>query len=488
MIVRFWSSIVKSIYAALFGAALHGGVMAEDASKPNVIVIMADDIGAEGLESYGSTIYTSPHLTRMAEEGIQFQNAYATPLCTPSRVMIMTGTYPHRNGYKALMGTKPGARMGTDIPTFGHYFQEAGYNTAIAGKWQLGKFHDFPNQPAEHGFDRFCMWTWHFEGEKRSRFYAPHINIDGEFFQGTETDYGPDYYGKFMLDFIDENKDQPFFIYFPMALVHDPFVHPPGLREKASAKFTDDLSDKTKAYGHMITYMDDIIGQMMERLKEHGIDENTLVIFTGDNGTHPSIISKLPGMDLAGGKFSVTEAGSRVPFIARWPGKIPPSVSEEFIRLVDVLPTIASMAGIELTAEVDGMDLSHNFLGTEGDDREYIVMPFRGLYVRDKRFRLHEDGRMYDIPVTSDQERYSEKEATNPEHEPDRKRLQALIDQYQSQPPLYDGPITVEGFEEPELTEEQQKKADEKAARKEAKRAECTPSNPGPQAALIFPS
>jgi len=222
----------------------------------------------------------------------------------------------------------------------------------------------------------------------------------------------------------------------------------------------------------MITYMDDIIGQMMARLKKHSIDENTLVIFTGDNGTHPSIVSKLPDMDLKGGKFSRTEAGSRVPFIARWPKKIKPAVTEDFICLVDVLPTIASIAGIELTAEVDGMDLSHNFLGTEGKDRDYIVMPFKGFYVRDKRFRLDADGRMFDIPVTSNKERYSEKETKNPEHEPDRKRLQALIDQYQSLPPLYDGAVKVEGFEAPELTEEQKKAAAKKAENKKAKRAE----------------
>ncbi|MEM7012598.1 MAG: sulfatase-like hydrolase/transferase, partial [Verrucomicrobiota bacterium] len=337
------TSILTIIVIGIASVALIAEAIAQEQTKPNVIVIMADDIGAEGLESYGSTIYTSPNLTRMAEEGIQFQNAYATPLCTPTRVMIMTGTYPHRNGFGALMSKKPGARMPADIPTFGHYFQKAGYKTAIAGKWQLGKFDAFPNQPVDHGFDRFCMWTWFYNGKKDSRFFGPHIHVDGEFVQGTETDFGPDYYGQFVLDFIDENKDDPFFIYFPMALVHSPFIHPPRLGKKASAKFTDGLSKQTRAYGHMITYMDDIIGQILARLKTHDIDENTLVIFTGDNGTGKQIVSKLPGMDLPGGKGSPIEAGSRVPFIARWPNKISPKVSEDFFCLVDVLPTIASI-------------------------------------------------------------------------------------------------------------------------------------------------
>lgn len=285
--------------------------------------------------------------------------------------------------------------------------------------------------------------------------------------QGTEKEYGPDIYSNFLLDFIDENKAEPFFIYFPMALVHDPFVHPPKLLEKASVKYTDDLSDKTKAYGHMITYMDDIVGQILDRLKQHGLDEKTLVIFTSDNGTHPIIKSKLLGMELNGGKWSTTEAGSRVPFIARWPNKIKPRTAEEFICLVDVLPTIASIAGIELTSEIDGMDLSHNLFHTKGQDRAYIAMPYKGFYIRNKQFRYHSKGRLkdkasrktidlagklFDIPVTSNKERYAEKETTNPEHEPHRKQLKAMILKYEAQTPLYHGGITVEGFEAPELT------------------------------------
>jgi arylsulfatase A len=212
--------------------------------------------------------------------------------------------------------------------------------------------------------------------------------------------------------------------------------------------------------------MDDIVGEILKRLKKHGIDENTLVVFTADNGTSPRITSQLPDMKLMGGKFSATEAGSRVPFIARWPKKIKPTISENFISLVDVLPTIASIAGIELKAEIDGMDLSHNFLGTEGKDREYIVMPYKGFYIRDKGFRLHADGRMFDIPVKSDKERYSEKETKNPEYDPQRKHLQALIDKYQALPPLYNG------AEAPELTDKQKTAAMEKTEKKKEKKDE----------------
>jgi len=328
--------------------------------------------------------------------------------------------------------------MPAEIKTFGHYFKDAGYKTAIAGKWQLGKFDEYPGQPVEHGFGEYCMWSWVYGGKKMSRFYGPHYHTGGKSIQGTEEEFGPDIYGKFVLDFIDRNKDDPFFIYFPMALVHSPFIHPPRLEKLARTKYTDDLDKQTVAFGHMITYMDDIVGQIMDRLAKHGIDKKTLVIFTADNGTHKSITSRLPGMDLKGGKSLMTEAGTRVPFLAWWPGTIAPAVRDEFICLVDVLPTIASLTGIELSRELDGMDLSHNLLGRKGTDREHVLMAYKGgqFFVRDKRFRLSVTGdkspvvKLYDIPVTSNKERYSEKVSTNPEDEPHRQRLQTVLDEF----------------------------------------------------------
>lgn len=185
--------------------------------------------------------------------------------------------------------------MPAGLKTFGHYFKEAGYKTAIAGKWQLGKFYEYPDQPVEHGFDEYCMWTWQSPktNKKSSRFYSPEIYQNGKFIQGSETDFGPDFYSDFILDFIDRNKEDPFFIYFPMALVHSPYIEPPALKEESHVKYPDGFDDKnTKNFGHMIIYMDMIIGRLMDKLKEHGIDDNTLVIFTGDNGTGKAITSK----------------------------------------------------------------------------------------------------------------------------------------------------------------------------------------------------
>ena len=310
-------------------------------------------------------------------------------------------------------------------------FRDAGYATAIAGKWQLGKFDEYPNQPVEHGFDEYCMWTWVYKGKKSSRYYGPQIYRDGKVADGDAKDFGPDAYRDFVLDFIDRKKDQPFLVYFPMALVHSPFINPPDLQKRAESKFTVDLDKQTRAFGHMITYMDQVVGDIMAKLKEHGLEKNTLVLFTGDNGTHKSITSKLPGMDIKGGKGTMTEAGSRVPMLAWWPGHVKPAVRDEFFCLVDVLPTIHTIAGIELNREIDGIDLSHLLIGGEGNVRNHVLINYgRGFLVREKRYRLNQDGRLYDIPITSDASRYSEAVTTDPAHDADRARLKKILDNF----------------------------------------------------------
>ncbi|MCR9197758.1 MAG: sulfatase-like hydrolase/transferase [Planctomycetaceae bacterium] len=409
------------------------------ADSPNVIVIMADDIGAEGLGCYGSTIYTTPHLDRMASEGARFENAYATPLCTPTRVMLMSGLYPNRTGFRALISKQPGVRLPTEIRTFGNDFQDAGYHTAIAGKWQLGKFDEHPGQPTEHGFDEYCLWSWFYGGKKSSRYYKPQFYQNGTIIDGAEKDFGPDTFRDFVLNFIDRHHEEPFFVYYPMALVHSPFVHPPQLETLARSQYPGDLDKSTQAFGHMITYMDDVVGQILARLRQHGIADNTLVLFTGDNGTGRPITSRLPGLQIKGGKGTMTEAGSRVPFLAWWPGTISPGVRDEFLCLVDVLPTIAAIADIPLKRDVDGMNLAHNLLGTTGNNRPHVLINYKqGFFVRDRMLRLNEDGRLYHIPVSSDAARYAERETSAAEFAAHRQRLQQVLDDFMAIPQQYD--------------------------------------------------
>ena len=368
---------------------------------PNILLIMADDLGAEVLPCYGNTVYSTPHLDRMASEGALFENAYATPVCTPTRAMILTGLYPNRSGFLERLDSpldpERNNRLPVHLKTIGHVFQSAGYATAIAGKWHLGDFQRYPDQPASHGFDEHCLWVQYWDGRRHSRYYAPHNWENGKY------------------------------------KVHGPLIMPPGNQTSAETRFPPDLGERERKAGQMVHYMDAIVGRLLSKLKELGLEANTLVIFTGDNGTAGYLVSRLGDFHLRGGKRTMNEAGTRVPFIARWPGRIPSGRRDSFISLMDVLPTLASMAGIPTEHEVDGMDLSHNLLGKPGKDRKTFAMAFEGgvYLVRDERFRLHEDGRFYDVSVSSNQTRYNMNVVSDAgPHAFVRRRLQKRLDEF----------------------------------------------------------
>lgn len=433
------TAIPLAALAAAFGACGSGqpGARPAQAANPNIVLIMADDLGAEMLGCYGNTAYSTPRLDRMASEGARFDNAFATPVCTPTRAMILTGLHPNRTGFlerlDSPLDSEAANRLPVHLPTFAQVLQSAGYATAIAGKWHLGSFQAYPDQPASHGFDEHCLWVQHWGGERRSRYYAPHNWEDGSYVVHGEETFGPDYYSDFLLDFIERNRSRPFLAYYPMNLVHSPLVEPPGLKALAESKYPADLGPAERKAGHMVTYMDAIVGRFLDKLEELGLAEDTLVLFTGDNGTAGNLESRLGPFRLRGGKRTMNEAGTRVPLIARWPGVIPPGDRDAFFSLVDVMPTLAAIAGVALERPVDGLDLSHTFFGTPGANRRYFPMAFEGdLYlVRDNRFRLHEDGRMYDVPVSGSEARYSmDSLVGTTEHAEARNRLRARLEQY----------------------------------------------------------
>ena len=415
------------------------GALCANAGKPNILLIMADDLGAENLACYGNTVYQTPHLDRLAAEGGRFDNAYATPVCTPTRAMILTGLHPNRSGFlERLDSPRDRARknrLPVHLKTFGHVFQKAGYKTAIAGKWHLGDFQAHPDQPTSHGFDEHCLWVQYWDGRRHSRYFAPHNWENGKYVVHGKEVFGPDYYADFLIDFMTRNKDRPFLAYFPMNLIHGPLITPPGLKELAEKNYPADLRRNERLAGHMVTYMDGIVGRLVKALEDLGVRDNTLVIFTGDNGTGGNLTSRLGDFRLRGGKRTMNEAGTRVPFIANWPRRVPAGARSGFLTLMDLLPTLSAMAGIELADDhgVDGMDLSHNFFGKPGRDRELVTMAFEGgcYFVRSDRFRLHEDGRFYEVPVTDPRARYGMEVVEDQEaHAAARERLQAALTKY----------------------------------------------------------
>jgi arylsulfatase A len=382
---------MKHLLALLAGI---GGCVA--AERPNVILIMADDVGYECFGAYGSTQYRTPNIDRMAGQGMRFLHCHSQPLCTPSRVKIMTGISNVRNysGFSVL---------NRDQRTLGSYFKEAGYTTAIAGKWQLLGAEHYPERfrgrgtrPEAAGFDRVCLWQVDRLG---SRFWNPLLYVDGENRQFGKDDYGPAIVNDYALKFMEEHRDRPFFLYYPMILVHSPFEPTPDSESRGSR-------NKQKNFEDMVAYMDRMVGKVVDQARRLGIAEKTLILFTGDNGTHKSIVSRLNGVEIRGGKGSTTDAGTRVPCVAWWPGTVPAGrTSEPLVDFSDFLPTALEAAGITASAELDGQSFLPQLRGGTGRPREFMfcyynprpekTQPVR--FVRDTRWKLYGDGRFYDV-------------------------------------------------------------------------------------------
>lgn len=390
-------------------AALTAGA----AKKPNIVFILCDDMGYECLNCYGGTSYKTPNLDALAASGIRFRNAYATPLCSPSRVELMTGRYGFRTGWINLIGRGDDAMEYFDPDkerTFGHIMKSAGYTTALAGKWQLCHFPDHPDHLNRCGFDEYCCWSWQLNGKRTSRYWEPSIWQNGKEQKDLPKPYGEDIFCDFLIDFIKRHRDEPFFVYYPMVLVHEPHTPTPDSKNATKAqkrgreeKVSGADARRRRAekwFPGMVNYMDKTVGRLVAALDELGLRENTVIVFTGDNGTDRSVFSKLGDATIQGGKGTVTEFGTHVPFIASWKGTIKPGqVKDDLIDFSDVVPTIAELGNAKLPAtKLDGKSFAHQLTSETTPARTWVFSQLaRKKLVRDQRFMLHEDGRIYDI-------------------------------------------------------------------------------------------
>ncbi len=376
----------------------------EQPSKPNVILIMADDIGFECLSINGSTSYKTPVLDSLANKGINFTKAISQPLCTPSRVKIMTGKFNFKN-YEYFTYLNPKEK------SFGNLFKENGYKTAIVGKWQLNgiahKLEGFNDntRPNHFGFDEYSLWQLTKLKSYGERFANPYIEQNGKALPRDQNAYGPDIVSNYAIDFIKRNKDQPFFIYYPMLLVHSPFVPTPDSPEWESMETRSKQEDRF--YIDMVAYMDKIIGRIVNELKTQGIADNTLLYFIGDNGTKTTLVSLTENGPIRGGKGNTITHGNHVPMVASWPEKIKkPYTYNGLINFTDFYATFCDI--LDVANESDGLSMIDLLYGEKLLERKIVttyydpmwsanVTQFRNVFSQNSRYKLYKDGKFYDM-------------------------------------------------------------------------------------------
>ncbi|MEM9018147.1 MAG: sulfatase-like hydrolase/transferase, partial [Verrucomicrobiota bacterium] len=375
---------------------LLGIASAQEEKRPNILLIMADDMGYECLAANGGETYETPRLDELAATGIRFEHGHSTPICTPSRVQIMTGIYGNRN-YVRFGVLDPKAK------TFGHLFQKAGYKTVIAGKWQLEGGFEGPNK---FGFDEYCLWQL---TRRPPRFPNPGFEINGKEVDYTEGEYGPDIASDYLCDFFERFQDEPIFAYYPMIPPHFPFQPTPDSEEwdPTESREYPKKEWRDEWFQDMVKYTDKMVGKLVDKLEELGLRENTLIIFTGDNGTYSGMESQFQGRTWVGAKGKTQDGGTKVPLVVNWPGTTPEGlVSESLVDFSDMLPTVAEVAGIEVPKKwsIDGQSFASEIKGEGAAPREYIYCWYqrdgeRGKakeWTRDQRWKLYGDGKLFD--------------------------------------------------------------------------------------------
>ena len=407
--------------------------------RPNVILIMADDLGYETIGSNGGSSYQTPEIDQLAANGMRFEHCYAQPLCTPTRVQLMTGIYNVRNYVRFGL-------LEENQTTFGRLFQRAGYATCIVGKWQLGKD---PASPQHAGFDTHCLWQ---VGEGRvdstgrdTRYSKPVLELDGKVITYGDTDYGPDVVSQYGLDFIEKCQEdgKPFLLYYPMIITHCPFSPTPDSPEWNSGDTTTmTYKGEVHYFEDMVAQMDHIVGEIVAKLEELGIQNNTLVIFTGDNGTDVPVVSMMNGREIAGAKGQSTDAGTRVPLIIQWPDVIQPhTINSDLIDFSDFLPTISEAANVDVDSlDLDGRSFLPQLRGEKGNPREWIYSWYSrsgevskaSVFARTHRYKLYESGGFYEIPVDYEEQNPLEVSNLDTDSKEIHKILSEVLEHYRN--------------------------------------------------------
>ena len=383
--------------------------------KPNIVFILADDLGIDGVSAYGADFFKTPVIDKLAQEGIRYTNAYTVPLCGPSRALILSGRYGFRTGAvnQDMTGEiKPSAE--NFMPAI---LKKAGYTSSMIGKWG-----QLPLDPGAFGFDDYLRFfgsgSFFNEAEKKDKYV-----VNGKEDVLKDGEYMPDLMHDHMVNFLGQHKKDPFYLYYSLSHVHGEIVATPDTKPGTS--------DYKQLYADNISYMDKLVGKLVHTLDSLKLRENTLIVFFGDNGTagEAAQIGRVQGQKLSGKKGTMQECGSLVPMIVNWPGMIKkPGVSNSLIDAADFIPTFAEIAGAALPTNnvLDGVSFAYQLKGGKGTAREWI---FTGLgkdwYVRSANWKLMRSGDLYDMRNAPFEEKLV---VLDEKTTAEKKKLQAVLD------------------------------------------------------------
>ncbi len=373
---------------------------AQDAPQPNIVFILADDLGYGDVGAYGQQHIQTPNIDRLADEGMRFTQFYSgTTVCAPSRSALMTGQHTGHTFIRGNKEIKPEGQypLADSVQTFAQLLQEAGYVTGAFGKWGLGMV-GTEGAPNPKGFDTFFGYNCQ---RQSHRYYPTHLwhNDEKVVLAGNDLAnkavYAPEVIQEQALKFITDHKDTPFFLFVPTVLPHAELQGPEDEHYRKYENSFDETPHKGNDYGPeatiggyasvekpratfaaMVSRMDAYVGEILEKLDQLGLSENTIVIFSSDNGPHleggadPKFFNSAGG--LRGHKRDLYEGGIRVPFIVKWPGEVQPGSQNDFIGAFwDVMPTFVEIAGAKAPHYTDGISILPTLLGNDGQQEQH---------------------------------------------------------------------------------------------------------------------
>ncbi|MBA4149557.1 MAG: sulfatase-like hydrolase/transferase [Verrucomicrobia bacterium] len=345
---RFVTQSIRILSVLSLTLAANAQSKQADAKKPNIIVLIADDLGVGDLGFSGAKDVPTPHLDRLAAEGVIFSNGYVSPMCAPTRAAFLTGRNPAKIGF---LDNRPGdsRHYGMDMSskTIADVMKENGYVTSLIGKWHVGRGLNHEYSPWNRGFDEFLGYYGAFGLYENPKLTSP---------PGTEkivNGYSTDIFADAACEFMERNKNKPFFLNVAFNAAHLVQVAKP----EDLARFEHIKDPKRRRAAAIISNLDANIGRIAAQMKKLDLDRNTLLFFFSDNGGEPPILGTMNG-PFRGMKFDLYEGGIRVPFFARWPEGLPKGkTSDALMSAVDLLPTIAAATGARIPEEVDGANL-----------------------------------------------------------------------------------------------------------------------------------